>query len=197
MQTRRVVYEVQCAACVFCFSSRRRHTRCLSDWSSDVCSSDLPGTDRAASEFPAKGAGNSWQSCLSPGRPVLLALGGPAFDFVLGGEERQSEGRLSERIEGALKFQNGADLGPVGKWGIELQDDLFGGGIADAEHEFGGPAGWGGAEQCPLKARGKRGVVQRCREISIAIGRFQAPADAQPGCQLRIGAGEFLVLLAH
>src|ERR1039458_10807318 len=32
---------------IFCFfSSRRRHTRCLSDWSSDVCSSDplLPTT---------------------------------------------------------------------------------------------------------------------------------------------------------
>src|SRR5947199_9054600 len=27
--------------CIFFFSSRRRHTRCLSDWSSDVCSSDL------------------------------------------------------------------------------------------------------------------------------------------------------------
>src|SRR5437899_5030949 len=26
----------------FFFSSRRRHTRCLSDWSSNVCSSDLP-----------------------------------------------------------------------------------------------------------------------------------------------------------
>src|SRR5947199_3823676 len=26
---------------IFFFSSRRRHTRCLSDWSSDVCSSDL------------------------------------------------------------------------------------------------------------------------------------------------------------
>src|SRR5262245_66359883 len=26
---------------VFFVSSRRRHTRCLSDWSSDVCSSDL------------------------------------------------------------------------------------------------------------------------------------------------------------
>src|SRR5205814_5385577 len=25
----------------FFFSRRRRHTRCLSDWSSDVCSSDL------------------------------------------------------------------------------------------------------------------------------------------------------------
>src|SRR5262245_8232559 len=27
--------------CFFFFASRRRHTRCLSDWSSDVCSSDL------------------------------------------------------------------------------------------------------------------------------------------------------------
>src|SRR5438046_6701039 len=27
----------------FFFSSRRRHTRLVSDWSSDVCSSDLPG----------------------------------------------------------------------------------------------------------------------------------------------------------
>src|SRR5262245_63975670 len=31
-----------CSLCFF-FSSRRRHTRCLSDWSSDVCSSDLGG----------------------------------------------------------------------------------------------------------------------------------------------------------
>src|SRR5258705_12543449 len=30
---------------IFFFSSRRRHTRCLSDWSSDVCSSDLLGED--------------------------------------------------------------------------------------------------------------------------------------------------------
>src|SRR5947199_5878269 len=30
-----------CYLCFFFFSSRRRHTRCLSDWSSDVCSSDL------------------------------------------------------------------------------------------------------------------------------------------------------------
>src|SRR5256885_10874229 len=29
--------------CVFFFSSRRRHTRLQGDWSSDVCSSDLPG----------------------------------------------------------------------------------------------------------------------------------------------------------
>src|SRR2546422_1914846 len=31
-------------SCFFFFSSRRRHTRCSRDWSSDVCSSDLaPG----------------------------------------------------------------------------------------------------------------------------------------------------------
>src|SRR5207245_6358928 len=30
--------------CFFFFSSRRRHTRCYRDWSSDVCSSDLAGT---------------------------------------------------------------------------------------------------------------------------------------------------------
>src|SRR5215210_2265906 len=28
--------------CFFFFSSRRRHTRYIGDWSSDVCSSDLP-----------------------------------------------------------------------------------------------------------------------------------------------------------
>src|SRR5687768_18209742 len=31
----------------FFFSSRRRHTRCSRDWSSDVCSSDLSGAGKA------------------------------------------------------------------------------------------------------------------------------------------------------
>src|SRR2546422_5178074 len=31
----------------FFFSSRRRHTRCSRDWSSDVCSSDLVGLSSA------------------------------------------------------------------------------------------------------------------------------------------------------
>src|SRR5205814_4798664 len=30
---------------------RRRHTRCLSDWSSDVCSSDLPFADETSDGF--------------------------------------------------------------------------------------------------------------------------------------------------
>src|SRR2546422_3748805 len=32
---------MSCYSCSFFFSSRRRHTRCSRDWSSDVCSSDL------------------------------------------------------------------------------------------------------------------------------------------------------------
>src|SRR3989337_3113851 len=32
---------MSCNCVCFLFSSRRRHTRCYRDWSSDVCSSDL------------------------------------------------------------------------------------------------------------------------------------------------------------
>src|SRR5438034_8690740 len=41
-------------ACFFFFSSRRRHTRSLCDWSSDVCSSDLivADTSRVAHAAP-------------------------------------------------------------------------------------------------------------------------------------------------
>src|SRR3989442_15966838 len=34
--------------CFFFFSSRRRHTRCGRDWSSDVCSSDLSHVQQAS-----------------------------------------------------------------------------------------------------------------------------------------------------
>src|SRR5437899_7226196 len=36
-----ILFMVLISLLPFFFSSRRRHTRCLSDWSSDVCSSDL------------------------------------------------------------------------------------------------------------------------------------------------------------
>src|SRR3989442_13022853 len=36
---------------IFFFSSRRRHTRCGRDWSSDVCSSDLLERDQRAPIF--------------------------------------------------------------------------------------------------------------------------------------------------
>src|SRR5438045_6553863 len=39
----------------FFFSSRRRPTRCLSDWSSDVCASDLPRSRGCPCPTPASG----------------------------------------------------------------------------------------------------------------------------------------------
>src|SRR3712207_7327130 len=41
----------------FFFSSRRRHTRYWRDWSSDVCSSDLPSTEQFDLAFVT---GKSW-----------------------------------------------------------------------------------------------------------------------------------------
>src|SRR5471030_728358 len=38
----------------FCFASRRRHTSCLSDWSSDVCSSDLRSSDPMLIAIPTQ-----------------------------------------------------------------------------------------------------------------------------------------------
>src|SRR6266513_4220228 len=47
-----VADSAKCKCCFFFFSSRRRHTRSKRDWSSDVCSSDLPDT---AKEKPIQG----------------------------------------------------------------------------------------------------------------------------------------------
>src|SRR5215213_12038520 len=54
-----------CLIMFFFFSSRRRHTRLVSDWSSDVCSSDLDdGGDDAALDSRGRGAvlALSWRS---------------------------------------------------------------------------------------------------------------------------------------
>src|SRR5262249_59846080 len=59
---------------VFLFSSRRRHTRLVSDWSSDVCSSDylppprIAGTNVAQAMQPASG------DEINRARPGLVAV---------------------------------------------------------------------------------------------------------------------------
>src|SRR5262249_59230083 len=58
--------------CFFFFSSRRRHTRLVSDWSSDVCSSDL------AESLEAIVNGMHPQpvvQCLAGGRAVDTCIG--------------------------------------------------------------------------------------------------------------------------
>src|SRR5437879_11048302 len=58
----RMVSWRRCLWCVsiFFFSSRRRHTRYIGDWSSDVCSSDLGASEMVlAIEALAKGRGDA------------------------------------------------------------------------------------------------------------------------------------------
>src|SRR5256885_8732113 len=59
-----------CADCFvfFFFSSRRRHTRLQGDWSSDVCSSDLPYTRAATAldaSIPSWAESGGWDSLLA------------------------------------------------------------------------------------------------------------------------------------
>src|SRR5207253_8435595 len=57
-------------ACLFFFSSRRRHTRWPRDWSSDVCSSDLSADIKASYDrLRAPPAGVS-----SPRAPTLASI---------------------------------------------------------------------------------------------------------------------------
>src|SRR2546429_10013820 len=65
----------------FFFSSRRRHTRCSRDWSSDVCSSDL-----------AVGVG----ARLAPFLPIpLVGKDGERYRWLTEADVPQSIGRLS------------------------------------------------------------------------------------------------------
>src|SRR6266436_4880188 len=72
-------YTNVCTICFFFFSSRRRHTRCSRDWSSDVCSSDLgsPPADKIVILPPMP---------ISPtGGPVPSPDGGAAQASAAGG----------------------------------------------------------------------------------------------------------------
>src|SRR2546429_685137 len=59
---------------IFFFSSRRRHTRCSRDWSSDVCSSDLE-----------RGGGIGWRST------VLLEVSEALTEGQLAGQLNKAQ----------------------------------------------------------------------------------------------------------
>src|SRR5262245_66158958 len=85
---------------MFFFSSRRRHTRCLSDWSSDVCSSDLQasgGALRAGSDAPYPVAFRELGRRGLAGMPILLVL----TDLVIGrqADEDRKSVVLGKRVE--------------------------------------------------------------------------------------------------
>src|SRR5262249_59369282 len=68
----------------FFFSSRRRHTRLVSDWSSDVCSSDLLGRWGGG---PVRGCGGRPQPGTDEEAPAGKKLGERR-----GGERRRTRG---------------------------------------------------------------------------------------------------------
>src|SRR5262249_3010462 len=119
--------------CLFFFSSRRRHTRLVSDWSSDVCSSDLvtlPAQATAASgaldghavtwildhaehtnttEFADLAGRMLEASCpaaglkLTPSTPPRLALG--SFTDIPAGEvAAKGPGPDAEKVKASAKF---------------------------------------------------------------------------------------------
>src|SRR2546422_1839603 len=82
----------------FFFSSRRRHTRCSRDWSSDVCSSDLGGWHAGLSavdvspgvdEHPRPG--REWRDPQGGAGARLLDHQLPAVPVAVRSEEHTSE----------------------------------------------------------------------------------------------------------
>src|SRR6267378_1871109 len=59
----------------FFFSSRRRHTRSLHDWSSDVCSSDLAAASPTASTANASWPRMPSTTCCGPARSEERRVG--------------------------------------------------------------------------------------------------------------------------
>src|SRR5438093_5729655 len=85
---------------MFFFSSRRRHTRLVSDWSSDVCSSDLAATyavpvTATAIEVPGR-------LPLTLSASVLVLGTDPAWYALLPGTRIVATGRLAPGRPGDL-----------------------------------------------------------------------------------------------
>src|SRR5256884_6986721 len=101
---------------LFFFSSRRRHTRCSRDWSSDVCSSDLGAVQSRASAavryLPAQGRKE----------PEVIEQAGaqifndPALDLDPGLQSlvQALEMRLHLRIAGGHAILEPGDVHPGG-----------------------------------------------------------------------------------
>src|SRR5207302_4736645 len=89
---------------LFFFSSRRRHTRFSRDWSSDVCSSDLPWFDTTTASAPVFSASRASSGSRMP---FSTSLPGQierihAISFQLRSEERRVGKECRSRWSGDL-----------------------------------------------------------------------------------------------
>src|SRR5205814_4866791 len=95
------------------FSSRRRHTRCLSDWSSDVCSSDLAEVCRAVRKVLSSAASQ-------PRIEIPEPEGGDTAPFT--DDEKRAILELVDRTsrEATEEFRKGRSeerrVGKEGRW---------------------------------------------------------------------------------
>src|SRR5205814_6229164 len=99
---------------VFFFSSRRRHTRCLSDWSSDVCSSDLGRINLGSTESEPQCGGfvapASWTAATeSSESPLWVVVAVWAARFRILSSFSQSGDRSEERRVGKECRARGAE----------------------------------------------------------------------------------------
>src|SRR5690349_23718807 len=77
-------------SCFFFFSSRRRHTRSLRDWSSDVCSSDLTVFDSSSiGKLKLIGALLGGMRIDAGGRLAVLELSDALLAQTVRSEERR------------------------------------------------------------------------------------------------------------
>src|SRR2546422_3000785 len=97
-QTKSLVNRV--AGFSFFFSSRRRHTRCSRDWSSDVCSSDLaqePAPEEEAARPPGvHGSGVTLVHTFKVGRLTCHTLDGGRQHLDGGAMFRSEERRVGK-----------------------------------------------------------------------------------------------------
>src|SRR5207245_7814520 len=79
-----------CFVFFFFFSSRRRHTRCYRDWSSDVCSSDLWAPS------PAAGPATAATRLAMVPIPKPITLVSPPITMTRSGGTRSEERRVGK-----------------------------------------------------------------------------------------------------
>src|SRR6266480_6615541 len=104
-----------CIIIFFFFSSRRRHTRLTCDWSSDVCSSDLP---RASLQDTFRLPFDTWMQAQIPAT-VRLEIAGDAREIEIAYETVTDD--LGYRGEGGGNtFALWRNLSPVSEEKAEL-----------------------------------------------------------------------------
>src|SRR6266550_5695763 len=87
---------------LFFFSSRRRHTRCSRDWSSDVCSSDLI----------TSGFANAAEECFNYGKLLVLNQKDPRENITtLGFKSIRPDG--STRAQKTWALMGKADISHI------------------------------------------------------------------------------------